>query len=432
MESRTVKKLNLSLLIACLIGGVIGFIAAEAVYGYTQSEWLPVFATGLYFLMVAFCIFLFGLVSEIITGHMRGGAWNARQTGIGIIMVLLMSIACLAAGIVFQFIYGLGMTKKTLTNIQDYIILIDNSGSTSSTDPDEERFSSVLNMVSTLGADNNVSVKVFDDTILGTFPMESVTPDMQNRLSQFFAQFDSSGGTDMQLALMEAINEYTPNERSAAVLLLSDGESSVDLDLLTNAYNAKGTPIYCLGFSGNGISGSRLLEKIASGTDGYYYEINELSDLTQAVDKMISLANRRMLLGARRGSDRNNTLAMVLRILFTTVLGVLTGVGVALACDSSVILTRGMILHSIASVLAGLLLEFGLQMYMPSVLIHLLMCILFSLILVPYLKTVYSDDSFNGSGSRKGTSAKTRKADDAPAKDLRKRNTESQQEKSLL
>ena len=80
---------------------------------------------------------------------------------------------------------------------------------------------------------HRMMVKIFEDEVTGTFPMTETTPQMQSQLSQFFEQYrryDTMGGTDIEAALTSAAQEYVPEGRSAAVILLSDGESDVDVN----------------------------------------------------------------------------------------------------------------------------------------------------------------------------------------------------------
>src|SRR5699024_2415381 len=162
-----------------------------------------------------------------------------HEIGLGLLMAVLFTLALGLAGGLFQFIYGLGYQNRTISNIQDYIVLIDNSGSTYETDPNEERYSSVVALAGNLDETHRMMVKIFEDEVTGTFPMTETTPQMQSQLSQFFEQYrryDTMGGTDIEAALTSAAQEYVPEGRSAAVILLSDGESDVDVNSVAQTY----------------------------------------------------------------------------------------------------------------------------------------------------------------------------------------------------
>ena len=386
------KKFDVSLFLCCLMGGLLGFMASEALYRLVTGGLPLILQAGIYFAVTALLICLSGWLCEMVTGNLQGASWSGREIGLGLLMAVLFTLALgLAVGL-FQFIYGLGYQNRTISNIQDYIVLIDNSGSTYETDPNEERYSSVVALAGNLDETHRMMVKIFEDEVTGTFPMTETTPQMQSQLSQFFEQYrryDTMGGTDIEAALTSAAQEYVPEGRSAAVILLSDGESSVDVDAVAQTYNALGIPIYCVGFSGNGFSGSQLLDLIANSTDGYYCEIDQLSNLSQTVNQMISLSNQRNLLERRRASDMAQILPMILRVVFITLLGVLTGVAIAMTVDSSALLRLPLLLHGLCGLGAGLIMEIGTRTPVPVWILRLLMCLLLSVTAVSFWKTAF-------------------------------------------
>lgn len=422
------KKFDVSLFLCCLMGGLLGFMASEALYRLVTGGLPLILQAGIYFAVTALLICLSGWLCEMVTGNLRGASWSGHEIGLGLLMAVLFTLALGLAGGLFQFIYGLGYQNRTISNIQDYIVLIDNSGSTYETDPNEERYSSVVALAGNLDETHRMMVKIFEDEVTGTFPMTETTPQMQSQLSQFFEQYrryDTMGGTDIEAALTSAAQEYVPEGRSAAVILLSDGESDVDVNSVAQTYNALGIPIYCVGFSGNGFSGSQLLDLIANSTDGYYCEIDQLSNLSQTVNQMISLSNQRNLLERRRASDVAQILPMILRVVFITLLGVLTGVAIAMTVDSSALLRLPLLLHGLCGLGAGLIMEIGTRTPVPVWILRLLMCLLLSVTAVSFWKTAF-DGSFTASGgSFYGNGS-------IPAADLKKKKQKPEDEKSLL
>lgn len=422
------KKFDVSLFLCCLMGGLLGFMASEALYRLVTGGLPLILQAGIYFAVTALLICLSGWLCEMVTGKLRGASWSGREIGLGLLMAVLFTLALGLAGGLFQFIYGLGYQNRTISNIQDYIVLIDNSGSTYETDPNEERYSSVVALAGNLDETHRMMVKIFEDEVTGTFPMTETTPQMQSQLSQFFEQYrryDTMGGTDIEAALTSAAQEYVPEGRSAAVILLSDGESDVDVNSVAQTYNALGIPIYCVGFSGNGFSGSQLLDLIANSTDGYYCEIDQLSNLSQTVNQMISLSNQRNLLERRRASDVAQILPMILRVVFITLLGVLTGVAIAMTVDSSALLRLPLLLHGLCGLGAGLIMEIGTRTPVPVWILRLLLCLLLSVTAVSFWKTAFDGSFTASSGSFYGNGS-------IPAADLKKKKQKPEDEKSLL
>lgn len=430
-ERRRVRKFDTSLFLACLVGAALGYVLAEVLYNGLMLDWLPVLRTGFYFAVVVLFVCLAGLLCEMVTGNLRSGSWTGKNIGIGFLMTFLAAVVFFLLGMLFQFLYGLGLNIRTAGNVQDYIVLIDNSGSTYDTDPNEERFSSVVSLVQGLDNTHSIMAKVFDETVLGTFPMTPAGPDTVNSLQSFFGQYDSNGGTDLQNVLMETVNEYTPTGRDTAVVLLSDGISNVDYDAIAAEYTAKNLPIFCVSFADSDREGRGVLTDIADQTNGYFYEIEELSNLSQTVETMIKLANRRQLLDPRRGLDLQNNLARVLRVVFVTVLGVLVAVAVGLAVDSSTVMTSGMPVHAVGALLAGLLAEFGWSLLSGS-LIRLLMSLLISLICVCYIREYSAVDAEGGAAERPGRKKPSADLGIGDPNDLRKKKRDSGDPKSLV
>ncbi|MDY3249386.1 MAG: vWA domain-containing protein [Candidatus Choladocola sp.] len=438
-NNRVEKKFDLSLFFICLLGALVGFAVAETLWIFFMKNWNPLIGVGMYFMILAFFICISAWLCELISGHLRGGAWTGRETVFGILFVLLTTVVFFLLGMLFQFLYGLGFSGKSLKNIDDYIILIDNSGTTHDTDPAEERFSSVVELAGQLDSSNNIMVKLFEDRVTGTFPMTAVNGNTAGELAQFFSGYDSGGGTDIQTVLLEAFDEYVPNGRSAVILLLSDGDSNVNVSTVAARSAASGIPVYCIGFSQSGRSGSALLSQIADQTNGAYEEIANLSNLTQTVTSMVNMTSRRVLIEPRRANDVNNILSTILRIVFITVLGCLIGVGVALSVDSSELMGSCMIIHCIFSLLAGILTEVMMRFtFLPfyKLFTRLLMSLLIAVIAVSYYKESYhfGGDELDPFGfDLDGGSGQSRRQGGKPG-DLsgRKKPTLPEEENSLL
>ena len=385
-----IKKFDLSLFVSCLVGGLLGMFISEYLYKNIAISCHPVLTCGFYFLIVMLGMGSFGLTSEFITGNLRESNWTGGEKlkAAGIFLGLTLAFALIA--MLFQFLYGLGYSRGHTGTVDDYIILIDNSASTYDTDPDKQRFTAVEELIDGLNDSHQIMIEIFDDQVLDVFPLTMLNNKTRKTIIKFMnnARTLECGNTDIQLALMEAIDQYTDTGRSSVLLLLSDGDSYVDYDVIKQAFNNKSLPIYSVAFSGVGFQGNNLLNQLANNTDGFYYHIEELGDLADVVKSMIRLTNQRSLLESRRGSDFHNILAMIERILFVSTLGILMLLILTAAVDIRSLLTQGMVLHVPLSILAGFLIEFG-TCYWNAKASRMMACVLFSVIVVYYMKISY-------------------------------------------
>lgn len=394
-----IVKPDISLLIACLIGGAAGTIGAEMLYRSVTVNWNPIFRVGIYFATIMLCCGLAGIISEFVTNNLRELRWTGSEKWKALLLFILLTIVFGVIAMLFQLIYGLGYSKNTTDHVDDYIILIDHSASTTSSDPNNERYSAVEALVKELDSGHQIMVEVFNDQIVDTFSLRTVDEECLRDLSDFFISVErkSLGGTDIQLALMDSLEQYTDTGRSCAVLLLSDGESEIDYDKVSSAFVERNVPIYSIAFSQMSSMGERVLNNLANDTDGYYYQIDELGNLSDVVKNMIQLTNHRNLLEARRGSDGSNLLPAIERIIFVSILGIITILILGVAVDVYAIVGRGIIIHLPLSIIASLILEFGTQGGISEV-SRFLMGMMISVIFVFYTKTDFFSNFMDDTG----------------------------------
>ena len=391
-ERTGVEKFNNILFLACIVGAVIGWAGAEVIYHIAPS--MPVvLQAGIYFAVVMLGILIAAFFSELIASRLKD-SWSGGEVGRSILLIVVSVLIFGLFGALFQFLYGLGFTNKHMSQIDDYLFVIDNSGSTDESDPNNLRFSEVENLISKLGVNNHFSIEVFDDSIEGKLPLTAVNDTSRKELSQFNNRMKTTGkgGTELQLVLNDVINNYTPDGRNAAVILLSDGESnsSVDYDALGSAYLKKKLPVFCVAFSYMAPSGVHTMKQLAENTNGYYYEINDLKDLQQTIENMFELTSRRSLLERRRGSDVSNLLATILRILFIAILGILVEVALAFVLDCEDLMKMALVIHIPFSILAGITAEVGMRILPLSNVVRLVMGICMAVCIATYTEYTYS------------------------------------------
>ena len=393
------KKLNFSLLCACMIGGVIGAVIGEIFYNRLKMDWNPILLIGIYFAQFTFFVTLSGFISEWLTYHMRGAAWDGKEilTALGAIIVGVVVMFIL--GMLFQFLYGLGRTKNVIKDIDDYIILVDNSGSTSETDPKNERFSAIIDFVKQLDENKKVMLDVFDDGSQNIIPLSSVEKGIIQKIEEKLADFRSGGGTNIEAALQDAYSQYEKSDRKGAVILLSDGASSGDYKDIISKCNADNINIYTIGFSNIGFLGKRVLNKLSTRTDGCYYQIKELNNLTFTIKQMTKYANQRVLLDYRSGTEHGKVLFMILRVLFLLLLTLVLGIIVGFVIDSQQVVLGLLPMRLGIGLAAGFVLEAGLYMFYSETVIRFFVSVIMSVILAHYNEAAYKTDDYQEWGN---------------------------------
>ena len=391
-ERSGIKKFNNVLFISCIAGGILGWFVAEKIYKFLPASMPTVIQVGIYVAFVMTGIAMLAFVPELIVNRLKT-SWTGSEI-LRSILLMIVSIAILGLlGIIFQFIYGLGYSKKQVSQIDDYIFVIDNSGSTDDSDPGNLRFSEVESLLRKLDSSNRFAVEIFDHEIKGKLSLNQVNEAAIREFMDLTGSLENveKGGTEIQLVLSDVVDTYTQDGRNAAVILLSDGESMspVDYKYLGDCFVEKNLPIYCVAFSYMGRNGMKTMTKLAENTDGYYCEIDDLSDLQSTINNMIELSSKRSLLERRRGRDNNNILSMILRILFISTLGVLVEIALALIMDYEDLLREALLIHIVFSILAGFTAEFVMRLFSNSSITRLLMCVLMSVVVVSYTEYSY-------------------------------------------
>lgn len=432
-EKTGVKKINGVLLIACMIGAILGWIAAEAIYKILPASLAAVIQTGIYFSVVMLGIAVAALLSELVVNRSKS-SWSGSEVLRSFLFIIISVLIFGLLGMLFQFIYGLGYTKKQISQIDDYFFVIDNSGSTEGSDPDNERFSAVEAFIRGLNANNQFAVEVFDDAIEGKLPLNQVNDSSLASLVEFNNQMANmeKGGTEIQLVLSDVVDNYVPNGRSAAAILLSDGESNspVDYKYLGNIFLDKNMPVYCVAFANMGRSGVKTMTKLAEYTDGFYCEIDDLSTLQSTIEDMMTLTSKRSLLERRRGRDVANILAMILRVLFISILGIAVEIAITFILDYEDLLKDALIIHIPFSILSGITAEFVMKMLPNSNVVRLIMCVLMAVIVGSYMKYTYSLESSIELESDWGNDPSLQTMKSKTSSDLRKRKHGGSQDKN--
>jgi Ca-activated chloride channel family protein len=373
-----------------LIGGIIGFILGEILlnsYRYTMNSGVLM---GLYFGILAFCIGTMCLLGEMINPRLNGVSWKNNYLKASFkFLIPCTLIGLFVFGSFFQCLYELSTQK--FKKVNDIVFTIDTSGSMKETDPNNERFSAVLNLLDNMNNDNRFSMYKFDDTAEKIISMSQVTKENKEAVSNQLKTFENpKGNTNMRAALEKAYDEIKTSEasdRNAMVILLSDGGDTYDLNKkfseTMKPFKEKNIPVYTIGLaSGNNFS---MLKQIAKESGGNYYNVKEVKDLKNVFNKIYKDREQRLLVDKRNGIYESSPLYMALRIAFITLLGGLIALSVSLVFDNKNLLKRFILGGILSGFMAGIIIEVGF-LYLPWMgIVHrgisdIIMALIFTLI----------------------------------------------------
>ncbi len=156
----------------------------------------------------------------------------------------------------------------------DVALVIDSSGSMSWNDPSGLRKDAAKDLIDGLTSGDKVAVIDFDGSATLLISLGSNFALAKSMVDQI----DSSGGTDLGAGISMAIDHINDVSTSFSplIIMLTDGEGSYDESLTTLAKDSS-IRIYTIGL-GDSVD-ENLLEEIATGTDGRYFQVASADDL---------------------------------------------------------------------------------------------------------------------------------------------------------
>lgn len=375
------RKINLLMLLFSLIGGVIGCVIGEVILGRYYGELPSIIVVGLYCGVVALCIVLMCLIAEMIDPRLNGPSWRQRYVSSSWKLLVPATLGLLfVLGLILELLYGLNIGN--VKPVKDIVLVIDNSGSMRETDPNNGRYEAAKSLIGQMDKDKRVAIVEFSDDAKLVQPFVLVdSPAIKRQVSTTIDALEAGeGGTDIARALQESmlqINGTTYGERGTMVILLSDGFSDIDLNTELADYEQQGVVINTVGMSAVNSDGSRLLNEIANRTHGEFIDVDNVDNLSFAFQRLYDKIGDRTLITERTGSTQDNTYYAVLRIVSIILIGAAIGVSLGLVFDNRYLARSFGIGGSLAGILAGIVLEFGLSGQSPEdSLIRLLACLI--------------------------------------------------------
>jgi len=349
-------------MVGALIGAAAGFAVGEMLAAHFGGSVSNVLLVGMYLAQLMFFISLAVLICEKIDARLNTRYWTQSHWKDSLKRLPLTSVLFFfAAGCLFQFIYALSPVNEVREDFDDYILAIDNSGSTRGTDPDKERFASTVSFVNGLDDRNQVAVIVFSRSADVAVPLGKADERLKQDVEASLSSLRPGGGTDIQGALEKAADLCQDSKRRAMVVLLSDGESAVDVQLVTDMYRQKGIVLNTVGFAFNKFSGTGLLEELSSLTGGAHFNVEDMSQLSGTLAQMRTWqAEDRNLLNCQPSSASDSGMLKILRVALIALAVALMSLALGFMLYNSDVIKKLLIQKILMGLAAGLIMEYNL------------------------------------------------------------------------
>jgi Ca-activated chloride channel family protein len=191
---------------------------------------------------------------------------------------------------------------------KDVTIVLDHSGSMAGT-PLAEARAAAKEVVSRLGAADRLNVIAFDDGIDSLYSlMQPVTPKTRAEALAFLDKVQSGGGTDIALALQEALKRQRPSAERPIVLFLTDGESDAQAAFKVAESNRTKARVFTVGL-GSGVNRA-LLSRLADLERGKFTYIQSAEAIRSSVAKLFRLVELAVIEGPEISIENGKLLHM--------------------------------------------------------------------------------------------------------------------------
>ena len=317
------------------------------------------------FVLMGICFAVTGLIIEAVVcitskacGSFEANILTGRRSG-GIVLVYLLIgvIVLFGLGALIEYVYELDFDNSDATA---YVFLIDDSGSMYGNDATMARYDAVNELLDSCDDDLTYVVYSFSDEII--LSEVGKAGDGQVEFSG-----DYGGQTNIRGVLETALNDYNngvwDGGKNPKFVLLTDGYPSdvyyyQDLDTVLEGYSEKDLMISCVGMAE---ADESLLEYISDATGGVTVNVDNVDGLGTAMTTAAKSGAARDLFSYRRDTDLNYVYAII-RVLAITILGTIIGVLSAICYGDSDYAKSIMIIGACKSLVAGLVLELGINL----------------------------------------------------------------------
>ncbi|MBH5318392.1 VWA domain-containing protein [Paenibacillus sp. GSMTC-2017] len=402
------RKINMLLLLFSLIGATIGFAISEVVMLTLPEAWPSYVAVGLYFGILALCIGLSCLIAEMISPKLNGHSWRQRYMDLSWKLLLPATLVSLfVIGGALQFVFGLdfGGTKK----VRDIVLVIDNSGSMTETDPNNDRYKAAKGLIAEMNKEKRVAIVTFADASELYMPFVSAgTVEEKNKIYEVMDSITATeGGTNYSAALqtaLDVIKEKQFAERGTMAILLSDGFSESDITAQINEFQNQNIALHTIGLKIGNDQGVALLQDIADSTGGRYYDVSKSDGLAAAFSDIYMTIDNRMLHSINANAPEEHSIYKMLRVLSFVVIGLAIGLSLGLMFDNRFLALSFGTGGIVGGLIAGFIMNAGLSGHsFTDGLIRLLAALVLALVISLFTLVVPVGERKNTGRGRSGS-----------------------------
>ncbi len=368
--------LNIALLIVTILVGLASWLIGTIFYELFLDQIPRIFVIGAVFaiLTVILLIVVHG-ISRISGAYEEPVIALPDIPGLIPILIAVGTVAVFFLSALFQWIYALDFNRQ-VSAPTSYVFVIDDSGSTENSDPNQMRYSAIDAVLEDVDESFPYMVYSFADDYEILRDMAPVSEGKGDVTGE------SYGGTAIRGVLEQVMEDYQnqvwDGGAQPKVILMTDGYAT-DISLFSSIHSV------LKDYVNAGISVSTvgldqvdedLLTQIAETTGGVYVQAEDAGDLSSAMQSAVSQTSSRDLLSARYADQGNFRLALM-RVVFLFILG--TGIGLlAMLVYGNEESAMLMVISSAVKALAGaLVMELGTGVFgMPAKLAWLILWIL--------------------------------------------------------
>lgn len=373
--------IDIPLMIMTAIIGLVMWMIEHAIYAVCVDTMPRVLLIGLLFMVFALVL----LVAVHIHSNIKGiYEQNVLTGGTGelsaMLSILLAVVLTFLLAMLFQWIYGLDLGEAN-TEPTSYIFLIDDSGSMELSDPTQERYKAIADVLEGQPESFNYMVYGFSNDTAVLREMGPISDGIDELSGENY------GGTEIKAALNYIMDDYDNGAwdggENPKVVLLTDGYAT-DIGFFSSVsktlrrYVSAHITVSTVGL---GDVDTSLMNQIANTTGGVFVDVSDAADLSEAMSSAARESTSRDLLSERYMVSWS-ALYGVLRVLFLSVLGSLIGIGITIAYGLQDTSTVTILSAVIESFVGALIMEIGtVVLGLPVGLMWLILWILIAITL---------------------------------------------------
>lgn len=360
------------MLIGTAITGAVYFVVGELLYRALQGKMNTPVLIGLYFLgLMIFVIIGINLIGLTMSRSIKG----YRDI---VLRCILLCLAILAAGALFEFIYEVCFSQK-FNQPSSYVFAMDSSGSMTENDPDNKRYDAIQGTLENKDSDFPFAVYTFANGSQLLRPMAPVSQGTD------FVLEEPNGGTGIKTVLEDIYEDIDSGEldlgRNGKILLFTDGYATdmmpilgkAELNRVLEKYSQKGISISTVGL---GSPDDDLMDMIAKKTEGVYVRVDEADLLEEAMEEAIESTSDRNLLDYRSKVEYDFLFTLI-RFVAVLLLGLILGMVKMFICEPFLDTHPLWVTSVVCSLAAAACVEFGMnKLGLPPLAMRFLMCVL--------------------------------------------------------